>query len=57
MNFMPTGGIHADVNNIAEWLKGGAVAVGLGSSLIKTDIASEKLTEKVQDLLHQLNQN
>jgi 2-dehydro-3-deoxyphosphogluconate aldolase/(4S)-4-hydroxy-2-oxoglutarate aldolase len=57
MNFMPTGGIHADVNDIAEWLKGGAVAVGLGSSLIKTDIASEQLTEKVQDLLHQLNQN
>jgi 2-dehydro-3-deoxyphosphogluconate aldolase/(4S)-4-hydroxy-2-oxoglutarate aldolase len=57
MNFMPTGGIHADVNDITEWLKGGAVAVGLGSSLIKTDIASEQLTEKVQDLLHQLNQN
>jgi 2-dehydro-3-deoxyphosphogluconate aldolase/(4S)-4-hydroxy-2-oxoglutarate aldolase len=57
MNFMLTGGIHADVNNITEWLKGGAVAVGLGSSLIKTDIASEQLTEKVQDLLHQLNQN
>lgn len=57
MNFMPTGGIHADVNDIAEWLKGGAVAVGLGSSLIKTDIAPEQLTEKVQDLLHQLNQN
>lgn len=57
MNFMPTGGINADVNDIAEWLKGGAVAVGLGSSLIKTDIASEQLTEKVQDLLHQLNQN
>lgn len=57
MNFMPTGGIHADFDDIAEWLKGGAVAVGLGSSLIKTDIASEQLTEKVQDLLHQLNQN
>jgi 2-dehydro-3-deoxyphosphogluconate aldolase/(4S)-4-hydroxy-2-oxoglutarate aldolase len=57
MNFMPTGGIHANVNDVTEWLKGGAVAVGLGSSLIKTDIASEQLTEKVQNLLHQLNQN
>jgi 2-dehydro-3-deoxyphosphogluconate aldolase/(4S)-4-hydroxy-2-oxoglutarate aldolase len=57
MNFMPTGGIHADVNDITDWLKGGAVAVGLGSALIKTDIASEQLTEKVWDLLHQLNQN
>jgi 2-dehydro-3-deoxyphosphogluconate aldolase/(4S)-4-hydroxy-2-oxoglutarate aldolase len=57
MNFMPTGGIHADVNDITEWLKGGAVAVGLGSSLIKTGIESEQLTEKVKNLLHQLNQN
>lgn len=29
---MPTGGV--DVNNVAEWIKAGAVAVGAGSSLI-----------------------
>lgn len=57
MNFMPTGGINADVNDITEWLKGGAIAVGLGSSLIKTDFLTEQLTEKVQNLLKQLNQN
>ena len=57
MNFMPTGGINADVDDITEWLKGGAIAVGLGSSLIKTDFTTEQLTEKVQYLLKQLNQN
>ncbi|MCI3936464.1 bifunctional 4-hydroxy-2-oxoglutarate aldolase/2-dehydro-3-deoxy-phosphogluconate aldolase [Chryseobacterium aahli] len=57
MNFMPTGGINADIEDITEWLKGGAIAVGLGSSLIRTDFTTEQLTEKVQNLLKQLNQN
>jgi 2-dehydro-3-deoxyphosphogluconate aldolase/(4S)-4-hydroxy-2-oxoglutarate aldolase len=30
---MPTGGV--DVNNVSEWIKAGAVAVGAGSSLTK----------------------
>ncbi|MCY0970424.1 bifunctional 4-hydroxy-2-oxoglutarate aldolase/2-dehydro-3-deoxy-phosphogluconate aldolase [Chryseobacterium wangxinyae] len=57
MNFMPTGGINADVDGIIEWLNGGAIAVGLGSSLIRTDFTAEQLTEKFQNLLQQLNQN
>lgn len=57
MNFMPTGGINADEDDITEWLKGGAIAVGLGSSLIKTELTVEQLTEKVQNILKQLNQN
>ncbi|WP_312900841.1 bifunctional 4-hydroxy-2-oxoglutarate aldolase/2-dehydro-3-deoxy-phosphogluconate aldolase [Chryseobacterium taichungense] len=57
MNFMPTGGVSADTDDINDWLKGGAVAVGLGSSLIKKDFTSQQLTEKVQNLLQQLNQN
>lgn len=57
MNFMPTGGINADAEDINDWLKGGAVAVGLGSSLIKKDFTSQQLIEKVQNLLQQLNQN
>lgn len=57
MNFMPTGGVNADTEDINDWLKGGAVAVGLGSSLIKKDFTSQQLTEKVQNLLQQLNQN
>ncbi len=32
-NIMPTGGV--DVNNVAEWIKAGVVAVGAGSSLTK----------------------
>ncbi|WP_294243341.1 bifunctional 4-hydroxy-2-oxoglutarate aldolase/2-dehydro-3-deoxy-phosphogluconate aldolase [uncultured Chryseobacterium sp.] len=57
MNFMPTGGVHADADDISGWLKGGAVAVGLGSALIGEDQTAEQLTEKVKDLLHQLNDN
>lgn len=57
MQFMPTGGVAADFDDITEWLTGGAMAVGLGSSLIKTDFTTEQLTEKVQNLLKQLNQN
>ena len=30
---MPTGGV--DVDNVAQWIKAGAVAVGAGSSLTK----------------------
>ena len=30
---MPTGGV--DVNNVADWIKAGVVAVGAGSSLTK----------------------
>lgn len=30
-NFMPTGGVSVD--NLADWIKGGAVAVGIGSDL------------------------
>ncbi len=34
---MPTGGV--DINNVSEWIKAGAVAVGAGSSLTKGNIA------------------
>lgn len=57
MNFMPTGGVNADVEDITEWFGGGAMAVGLGSSLVKTNLTGENLTEKVKNLLQQLNQN
>ncbi len=33
---MPTGGVSVD--NVAEWIKAGAVAVGAGSSLMKGDV-------------------
>lgn len=56
MNFMPTGGIHAEFEDIMEWLNGGAVAAGLGSSLIGKDSNEEELTRKTKNLLQQLNQ-
>lgn len=57
MNFMPTGGVHAEIEDIQEWIKAGATAVGLGSSLIKSDFSTEQLTEKVRNVLQQLNKN
>ncbi|SHJ91154.1 bifunctional 4-hydroxy-2-oxoglutarate aldolase/2-dehydro-3-deoxy-phosphogluconate aldolase [Epilithonimonas mollis] len=57
MNFMPTGGVNADVEDINEWFRGGAIAVGLGSSLVISDLTEEQLTEKVRNLLQQLNKN
>ncbi len=47
--YMPTGGV--DVNNVGEWIKAGAVAVGAGSSLTKGaktgDYASITETAKI----------
>lgn len=57
MNFMPTGGIHAEFGDIREWLNGGAIAAGLGSSLIGKDFNEEELTLKTKKLLQQLNHN
>lgn len=57
MNFMPTGGIDADYKDITEWLNGGAIAGGLGSSLIGKDFNEEELTLKTKNLLQQLNHN
>lgn len=34
MDFMPTGGVEVDKENISEWFKAGVSAVGLGSKLI-----------------------
>lgn len=56
MNFMPTGGINAEAEDIREWLNGGAIAAGLGSSLIGKDVNEEELTLKTKNLLQQLNQ-
>lgn len=55
MEFMLTGGINADAEDISEWMSGGAVAVGLGSTLIKKDFSDEQLKEKIKELLYQLN--
>ncbi|UWX61458.1 bifunctional 4-hydroxy-2-oxoglutarate aldolase/2-dehydro-3-deoxy-phosphogluconate aldolase [Chryseobacterium oranimense] len=56
MNFMPTGGINAEFEDIMDWFNGGAIAAGLGSSLIGKDNNEEELTLKTKKLLQQLNQ-
>ncbi|WP_426483045.1 bifunctional 4-hydroxy-2-oxoglutarate aldolase/2-dehydro-3-deoxy-phosphogluconate aldolase [Chryseobacterium sp. R2ACT005] len=57
MNFMPTGGINAEFEDIMEWLNGGAIATGLGSSLIGKEFKEEELTQKTKNLQQQLNHN
>lgn len=54
---MPTGGI--DVENVGEYLKAGAVAVGVGSTLVNTkqSITEEslaKLTEKAMQFINEV---
>lgn len=52
---MPTGGI--DVDNVGDYIKAGAVAVGVGSSLVNTkevidEMYCKKLTEKAKQLVN-----
>ncbi|MFY7845976.1 bifunctional 4-hydroxy-2-oxoglutarate aldolase/2-dehydro-3-deoxy-phosphogluconate aldolase [Chryseobacterium gambrini] len=54
MEFMLTGGISSDPEDILSWLESGAVAVGLGSSLINPNLSSEELKDKMEKLLIQL---
>lgn len=54
MEFMLTGGISSDPEDILSWMESGAVAVGLGSSLINLNLSSEELKDKMEKLLIQL---
>lgn len=56
---MPTGGI--DVNNAGDYIKAGAVAVGVGSTLVNTkcEFTSEylgEITRKAKQLMDAINQ-
>lgn len=42
MEFMPTGGVEVNKENIGEWFKAGVCAVGLGSKLISKDVLINK---------------
>lgn len=49
VNVMPTGGVSLD--NLADWIKAGAIAVGIGSDLTKDAVRTgnyELVTEKAQ---------
>ncbi len=53
--YMPTGGV--DVDNVCEWIKSGAVAVGTGSSLTKgaTTGDYEAVTKKAAEFVNEVN--
>lgn len=51
--FMPTGGVDLDKDNIAEWLKAGVCAVGMGSKLISKQLLEQKDYAKIEDLTRQ----
>lgn len=42
MNFMPTGGVEVDRDNLKAWLDAGVCAVGLGSKLISKSLLENK---------------
>ncbi|QHJ70102.1 bifunctional 2-keto-4-hydroxyglutarate aldolase/2-keto-3-deoxy-6-phosphogluconate aldolase [Planococcus halotolerans] len=54
VRIMPTGGIN--IENMNDWLKAGAVAVGIGSDLTKTYRSSgeDAVSELVKDYLNRL---
>ena len=54
-SFMPTGGV--DTDNIREWLKAGAVAVGTGSSLTKgaKNKDYKSVEEKAREFVKEVN--
>jgi len=48
--FMPTGGVDLNRENIAEWLKSGVCAVGMGSKLISKQLLEQKDYSKIEEL-------
>lgn len=52
VNLMPTGGV--DVNNVGEWIKKGAFAVGVGSQLVKG--SDEEIIAKAQEFLKNIKE-
>lgn len=51
--FMPTGGVDLDKENIADWLKSGVCAVGMGSKLISNKLLEQKDYAKIEELARQ----
>ncbi|RKX38972.1 MAG: 2-dehydro-3-deoxyphosphogluconate aldolase, partial [Thermotogae bacterium] len=46
-NLIPTGGVNLD--NAAEWIKAGAVAIGVGGALTKGNV--DQIAKKASELL------
>jgi 2-dehydro-3-deoxyphosphogluconate aldolase/(4S)-4-hydroxy-2-oxoglutarate aldolase len=50
---MPTGGVDASATSIGEWVKAGAVAVGMGSNLVRKEWLSAKNYDAIRDCTKQ----
>jgi 2-dehydro-3-deoxyphosphogluconate aldolase/(4S)-4-hydroxy-2-oxoglutarate aldolase len=50
MDFMPTGGVEVNKENISAWFKAGVCAVGMGSKLISQSILEEKQFDKLTSI-------
>jgi 2-dehydro-3-deoxyphosphogluconate aldolase / (4S)-4-hydroxy-2-oxoglutarate aldolase len=46
---MPTGGVDATAASIGEWIKAGAVAVGMGSNLMRKEWLAAKNYDAIRD--------
>ena len=59
IQFMPTGGVEAEQNNLREWFNAGVVAVGMGSKLISKKVLESKnyteITSLTKEALHIIN--
>jgi 2-dehydro-3-deoxyphosphogluconate aldolase/(4S)-4-hydroxy-2-oxoglutarate aldolase len=53
IQFMPTGGVSLDRNNLEGWFKAGVVAVGMGSKLISKDLLASKKYSDITSLTKQ----
>ena len=55
LKFMATGGV--DAGNVAEFMRAGAVAIGVGSSLVgKSDEAAAAITERAAALMRAIGE-
>lgn len=52
VNLMPTGGV--DIDNVDEWIKQGAYAVGVGGQLVKG--SSEEIIEKAKKFVQKIEE-
>ncbi|WP_298301323.1 bifunctional 4-hydroxy-2-oxoglutarate aldolase/2-dehydro-3-deoxy-phosphogluconate aldolase [Hydrotalea sp.] len=64
IDFLVTGGVETNAENIQSWLKAGAVGVGLGSKLMIPSMIQEnkmealtQLVEGIMQIIHQFKQN
>lgn len=53
IQFMPTGGVSLDENNLKQWFTSGVVAVGMGSKLISKELLEKKDYTNIEALTKQ----